>query len=92
MKQFDRFKEQEVNLTKIEALREAKYVSAGNSQSGEMNVHTWSDGKISVVVMRGFKGYLRTSPVVKVLDETENSLRFQTEGGIYLMELNYEKR
>ena len=30
--------------------------------------------------------YIRTSPVVKVVDQSENSVTFQTEGGIYKLE------
>lgn len=30
--------------------------------------------------------YIRTSPIVAVLDKTETSLTFRTEGGVYLLE------
>lgn len=30
--------------------------------------------------------YIRTSPIVKVLDAGENSITFETQGGVYLLE------
>lgn len=90
LKKFDRFKDKYVYLTKVEKLREVSYVAVGKIQRGEMSIFTWDDGEFAVEVIGSFKDFVRTSPVVMVLDETEKSIRFQTHGGVYLMEVEDE--
>lgn len=43
-------------------------------------------GNPSVMVMQTYHRYIRTSPIVKVIEVDGNSMTFETEGGIYLLE------
>lgn len=68
-------------------------ISVGQAVSGRLEiveVKRYHDdpepGKPGVLVIRGFSTYIRTSPVVRVLDSTEDTVRFETEGGEYLLE------
>jgi hypothetical protein len=77
-------------LTKIHAKSEFTRVSPGEGVSGSLEVVD-VQGDPALRVTRGLSRYIRTSPIVKVLDQTQNGLTVETEGGIYKLEkLNVE--
>lgn len=75
----------EYRLTKIENKRESFYVQAGKTQSGDLEIVD-VEGDPAIRVMRGLSAYLRTSPIVQILDQTKDALIIETEGGIYRLE------
>jgi hypothetical protein len=88
------YKGKECSLTKIASTRENWSVTPGMIEYGEVefkDIPPYSEGPnattggYGVYVGRGFH-YIRTSPVVKVVDVTETSVTFTTEGGVYLLE------
>lgn len=86
-----RFVGKEVRLTKKESKRPNWSVEVGHVSKGEFNLHFYpATGKLpealgAEVVGNGFQ-FTRTSPIVKVVDESENSAIFETEGGVYVVE------
>lgn len=90
LKRFENLENQEFKLTKIGSKRRSM-VGVGQSEVGDFHVMTYeSDGVLpeqygAFITGRGFS-YLRTSPIVKITDITENSTTFETEGGIYKLE------
>ena len=77
-------------LTKTENFR-AGFVYSGDTVTGPLEI-VEIIGKPGVKVlnanMRGPRdtAYIRTSPIVKVVDKTENTVTFETEGGVYKLE------
>jgi len=87
-KAFTRFEnsEDEFNLTKVESNGRASFISTGQGVRGSFYIKDFEDGTYGIKVHgRGFD-FIRTSPVVKVVDETETSVVFQTMGGVYKLE------
>lgn len=85
---FDRFEGIVCRLTKLESKR-ASAMPIGHNKTGVFSLFTYSDpedGQVGAVVSRGFS-FLRTSPIVGIVDENETSLKFETEGGIYSLEV-----
>lgn len=82
----DRFK-----LTKIGSKRFSR-VGVGQFETGDFDLVTIPEdqygpaGQAARIVGDGFDSYLRTSPIVKIVDHDENSTTFETEGGIYKLE------
>lgn len=72
-------------LTKIGSKRESK-VGVGQCETGTASVCS-VQGDPAMIVQRGFH-YLRTSPIVKITENTETTVTFETEGGIYKLERN----
>ena len=78
-------------LTKIDSKRENWNVPVGRVTSGGFNIHTWEasddkpEQKAVEIIGRGFS-YLRTSPIVRLVDQDEKSTIFETEGGFYKLE------
>ncbi len=71
-------------LRKVETTHSSK-VGAGYSQSGMLSLIEPPPGltgyQVAVVRLRE---YLRTSPVVEILEQKDNFLKFKTEsGGVY---------
>lgn len=80
----------EFKLTKIGSKR-ASRVGIGQYQNGDFYLVTIPESDegpegTAAAVGRGFTSYLRTSPIVKIVDQDENSTTFETEGGIYKLE------
>jgi len=74
-------------LTKTETSRPYSQVFVGESMIGPLSIVSVA-GKPGILVRcerTGYK-YIRTSPVVEVLDATNNTLTFRTEGGVYKLE------
>jgi hypothetical protein len=78
-------------LTKIEDFRFG-FVLSGDSVTGPLSI-VEVIGKPGVkVINKNYGGgdfemsYIRTSPIVKVVDVTDSSVTFHTEGGIYKLE------
>ncbi len=75
-------------LTKTESFRDG-YVWAGDTIVGPLSiVNVLGKPGVKVLNSRSVRDltYLRTSPIVKVLDVTEGTITFQTEGGVYKLE------
>ena len=73
-------------LTKVESKNPASTrVSAGQTVSGDLRIVS-VQGDPAVSVIRGLTTGIRTSPIVKVLDKTETTITFETEGGVYRLE------
>lgn len=79
-------------LTKIGSKR-ASQVGVGQYETGDFSLVTipessqGPEGMAAVITGYGFNGgYLRTSPIVKIVDSDENSTTFETEGGVYKLE------
>lgn len=75
-------------LTKTENFRPG-IVYSGDSVVGPLSIVNVL-GKPGIKVLSSSVSrditYLRTSPVVKVLDVTKDTITFQTEGGVYKLE------
>ena len=72
-------------LTKTESFREG-WVNTGSTQSGDLSIVSVQGCPAARILGNGVSGYIRTSPIVKVVDQTDTSLTFHTEGGVYLLE------
>lgn len=90
LERFSKLEDQEFKLTKIGSKRSGR-VGVGQSETGDFYLHTYEatdelPEQVGVAIKgRGFS-YLRTSPIVKIVDTTEDSTTFETEGGIYKVE------
>lgn len=66
-------------------------VGVGMYEIGDFDLHTYPANEtlpeqIGVIIAgRGFN-FLRTSPIVAIVDQDEDSTTFETEGGIYKLE------
>lgn len=72
-------------LVKTEHTRKGyAFVVAGDRVRGTLSIVNIVD-KPGVKVVNNDRGsdYIRTSPIVKVVDSTKDSITFQTEGGTY---------
>lgn len=80
----------EFKLTKVGSKRESR-VGIGQYEVGDFSffkheaTDTEPEGFGAFITGRGFN-FLRTSPIVKIVDFDENSTTFETEGGIYKLE------
>lgn len=84
--------EEDYRLTKVKSFRPDSMVIRGDSVIGLIEIVEVSDTRLPGLRIQGRApwNYLRTSPIVKVIDSTENSITFHTEGGEYLLEkVNY---
>jgi len=78
-------------LQKIGSKRDNSRVGVGQYETGDFYIHVFpaTDTKpeqyAAEMVGNGFN-YMRTSPIVKIVDFDENSTTFETEGGIYKLE------
>jgi hypothetical protein len=79
----------EFKLTKTASKRDNSMVFIGESLSGDLIIHDIQrDNKQITMVQiqgRGFE-FMRTSPIVKVTDQTSDTILFETEGGHYKLE------
>lgn len=91
---FDKFKDKNCVLVKIGS-RRSSMVGVGKSESeGVMHLHEYpllegqTEHQAGVFITgRGFS-FLRTSPIVKITEETDKKIKFETEGGIYVLALD----
>jgi hypothetical protein len=78
-------------LTKTEDTRKLGFVLSGDSVMGPVSIVNVI-GKPGVKVFNTYSAsdlaptYIRTSPVVAVLDVTDTTITFRTEGGVYKLE------
>jgi hypothetical protein len=75
-------------LTKIESFRQG-FVDVGQFEVGTLNIVYYKNLPKAVGVSitgSSFYGYLRTSPIVEVLDSTDSVITFKTKGGVYKLE------
>lgn len=86
-----RFENKRTALTKLESTRPNSSVDTGRVKIGDFSFYKLADNSVCVLVgdLYSLGNYLRTSPVVKIIDMTEKSTTFQTEGGIYKVEYVY---
>lgn len=76
----------EYRLTKIYSSRTG-YIDVGDSVTGHLSIVEVEDlGKPGVLVNRGFRDRIRTSPIVSIVKVEDNTIDFQTEGGVYRLE------
>lgn len=94
VKVFNKFpSEGKYKLTKIKSTRPYSEVNVGNFTTGSFRLMELL-GKPAVFVDNSAKeGYryddpvfIRTSPVVAILDNSKTKITFQTEGGVYELE------
>lgn len=92
-KEFKTLPDVDYKLTKIENTRKIGFVFSGDTTTGPLSiVEVIGAGKPGVkVINRNDDGdleltYIRTSPIVEVLDKTDTTLTFRTEGGVYKLE------
>lgn len=91
LKRFENLEDQEFRLKKIGSKR-ASMVGVGQSETGDFSLHTYPANETmpeqigAFITGRGFS-YLRTSPIVAITDQDERSTTFETEGGIYKLEM-----
>lgn len=77
-------------LTKVEGKNLSSYVSVGDSVTGYLEiVNVAKLGLPGVRVSRAFR-YIRTSPIVKLVDVSQKVIVFKTEGGLYSLEKHDE--
>lgn len=87
-----RFEGLEGKLTKIGSKRPNSQVVVSQNVKGDISLVSWpatdkSPEQFAVMVIgMGMSDYLRTSPIVKIVDATENSVTFETAGGVYKLE------
>lgn len=80
----------EFKLTKIGSKRESR-VGVGQYENGDFSLvkipesDQGPEGQAACITGRGFH-YLRTSPILKIIDHDKDSTTFETEGGIYKLE------
>jgi hypothetical protein len=90
LKRFENLEDQEFKLAKIGSKR-ASQVGVGQYEVGDFSLHVYEATETlpeqigAFITGRGFS-YLRTSPIVAVTAQDENSTTFETEGGIYKLE------
>jgi len=80
----------EFKKTKISSKREGSMIGVGQYENGtfslmELTLKGAPGAVGGFIAGRGFS-YLRTSPIVKIIDSDENSTTFETEGGVYKVE------
>lgn len=91
LKRFEGLENQRFQLMKIGSKRRSR-VGVGQYERGEFSLHVFAatddlPEQYGVKVEgNGLYGYIRTSPVVKIVDADENSTTFETEGGVYKLE------
>lgn len=87
LKALEKFKDvyNPVKLTKLSSKRPNSMVEVGHIESGEFSLVNIGEDVAVMVVGNGFN-ILRTSPIVKIIDENETSVTFETEGGTYRVE------
>ncbi len=83
--------DQQFKMTKIGSKR-ASYVGVGQYEVGSFEIYvypatdTLPESYGGFINGHGIRDYLRTSPIVKITAQDENSTTFETEGGIYKLE------
>jgi hypothetical protein len=86
----ERFEDQWMLLKKIDSKRPSR-VDVGQFTTGDFSLVTipesseGPEGK-GACVSKGMTSYLRTSPIIKIVDQDEKSTTFETEGGFYKLE------
>jgi hypothetical protein len=91
LKRFENLEDQEFKLSKIGSKRPNSLVGVGMYEVGDFSLMTYEatdtrPEQIGVFITgRGFN-FLRTSPIVAIVDQDEDSTTFETEGGIYKIE------
>lgn len=91
LERFTKLDDQEFKMTKIGSKREGSMVGVGQYETGDFSLMELDQkgapgGVGGFITGRGF-GYLRTSPIVKVTDHDGISTTFETEGGIYKVQM-----
>lgn len=84
---FDLNDDSRYKLTKLMSFRHNSTISVGDSSVGTISIVQHIDsGLPRLHIQRSPWDYLLTSPIVRVKDKTEDSIIFETEGGIYKLE------
>lgn len=90
---FDKFKGQYCKLTKTGSKRSNSRIGVSQFEEGDMSIVEFSVteehpvAQFAILVMGpGFYRSMRTSPLVAILEETETTIKVETEGGFYTLE------
>lgn len=92
LKRFENLDPQEFRLTKTGSKRPSSAVGVGRGETGEFSLHIYEATETqpeqigAFITGRGFS-FLRTSPIVVITAQDERSTTFETEGGIYKLEM-----
>lgn len=84
-----RFDDQWCRLQKIGSKHNMSAVISGQYEDGEFSLYVYEKTDKfpemygAFVQGRGFSSWLRSSPIVKIVDQDEESTTFETVGGIY---------
>lgn len=79
--------DKQYRLTKTGSKRANWSVMDGDSVRGDLYIVPVLESYGIRVHGNGFTDYIRTSPVVKIVDATESVINFETEGGYYKLEV-----
>lgn len=89
---FHRFVDKgDCTLIKLDAKRENSQIRKGQQCTGDFGLHKYEATSQkpeqfgAEVVGYGFQ-HMRTSPIVKIIDQNETSVTFETEGAVYRVE------
>lgn len=94
LRKFYRFKNQDCKLTKTGSKRAGSMIGVSQFEEGPMTLmefplrETETVSQVAVMVAGNGFGFIRTSPIVAIVEETETSISFETEGGYYLLEFS----
>jgi hypothetical protein len=83
-KEFKTLEDVTYTLTKTKELRSRTHVYQGQSVTGKLKII--GNTLPMALVYRNNITFIRTSPIVEVLDQTKTILTFRTEGGVYELE------
>ena len=91
LERFTKLEDQEFKMTKIASKREGSMVGVGQYETGDFSLMELSlkgaPGAVGgFITGRGFS-YLRTSPIVKITESDDISTTFETEGGVYKVQM-----
>ncbi len=93
LKPLERFLNSEgrFKLQKVESKRPNSFVGVGQFEIGDFYLHEYPEtdklpAQTGVEIVGNGFNYLRTSPIVKIVDHDQNSTTFETEGGVYRLE------
>lgn len=79
--------DREYRLTKTGSKRANWMVVEGDTVRGELQIVPVLESYGIRVQGGSWSDYIRTSPVVKIVDQTDTAITFETEGGYYKLEV-----
>lgn len=85
------FIDKSVRVTKTASKRENSQISVGSVKAGDLSLFDYAatedrQAEVGISIFRGFN-WFKTSPVVDVVNITEDGATIETEGGTYSLEI-----